>query len=76
MRSKKNLQADTTKYHLAKFMSILLSVLAIPISTYCGYLLGVEKYWLAFTVLGIEGVLCIIDLKIYWWMMEYLNGKK
>jgi len=60
-------------YGFAKFMSIFLGLISIPIGTYCGFLLGIEKYWLAFIVLGVEGILYVLDIWIYWWMMEYLN---
>ena len=64
------------KYKILKNFTILCGTLTIPVDVYIGFLLGLEKYTLAFTILAIQVTLAVIDGYCWVWVLEQMGKDK
>lgn len=63
-------------YKIVKYVSILVGALTMPLDVYIGFLLGEEKYWLAFPLIGLMMAIAIIDSCMWSWVLEEMGKEK
>jgi hypothetical protein len=70
-----NLQAAKIiqKYNALKTTTIMIGAMGNIWSTYIGYLLGIENYFWALSLLGLYTLVCIIDNYIWFWVLEKMQ---
>ena len=71
---KRNLQAK--RYRLIKYGSILLGAFTIPLDVWIGFLLGGERWSLAFPLIGVTILIAIVDSIAWAWVLEQMAKDK
>ena len=60
-------------YNKMKWLTIALGVISIPLGTYVGYSLAIERY-AAFAIgLSSEAVIYVADYMVWFWVMENMK---
>ena len=63
-------------YKIIKYISIIVGALTIPLDVYIGFLLGTEKYSLAFPLIGVTIIVSVTDSLVWAWVLEQMAKDK
>lgn len=77
-----NLQAlfwsknQSKEYKIVKYLSITIGASTIPLDVYIGFLLGEEKYLIAFPLIALTVIIAIVDSCMWAWVLEQMAKDK
>ena len=67
---------QSKKYKIVKYISILVGALTMPLDVYIGFLLGGEKYLIAFILIAVTMLIATIDACLWAWVLEEMGKEK